>query len=103
MENLNCPDCNNQTASKGEKARIAFLGGSINCLSCGAKLKAGGRLYSNIIGSVIGSLFLFVVIYALAIKSWLPVIATLIASWLTISITIYFSGFKRVGTKRFKI
>lgn len=103
MKNLNCPDCANQASTKGEKARIAFLGGSMSCRSCGAQLKAGGRLYSNIIGAVIGSLFLFVMAYALTIKSWLPVISIIIATWFIISVTIYFSGFKRVGTRRFNI
>ena len=103
MKNLNCPDCNNMVATKSEKTRIAFLGGSLVCEKCGAQLKVGGRFFTTLIGAAVGSVFLYVVLYSLAVNSWLPVIFVVILAWCLVSTVIYFSGFKRVGTKRFHI
>lgn len=103
MKNLNCPDCSSKVVTKNEKARIAFLGGSIVCQSCGAQLKAGGRFISTLVGAVIGSVSLYIAIYSVVVNSWLPIIVTLGFTWCLVGVVIYYSGFKRVGTKQFHI
>jgi len=73
------------------------------CGSCGAKLKPGGKIVSTLVGAAVGSAFLYVVLYSLAISSWLPAVAVLVLGWCLVVTSIYFSGFKRVGTKQFHI
>ena len=103
MTHRNCPDCSSTVATKTEKARMAFLGGTLACGSCGAKLKPGGRFFSTLVGTAVGSDFLYVVVYSLAISSWLPAVAVLLWGWCLVGTSIYFSRFKRVGTKQFHI
>jgi len=103
MKNLKCPDCSSQAVSKREKFRASMFGSSINCLSCSASLKTGGGLISNIIGSVSGSVFLYVIIFSVANNSWLYVIAALITTWFLISIVIFYSSLKLVGRKQLRI
>lgn len=53
MKNLNCPDCDSKIIKSSEKIRIAFIGGSIKCSSCGANIVARGRTLA--IGTVMGN------------------------------------------------
>ena len=103
MKHRNCPDCSSTVATKTEKARIAFLGGTLACGSCGAQLKPGSRFVSTLVGAAVGSAFLYVGVYSLAISSWLPAVAVLVLGWCLVGTSKYFSGFKRVGTKQFHI
>lgn len=103
MKNLTCPDCKNEVATTAEKLRIAFLGGSVECNACGAQLKGGGRLITTIIGAAAGSLLFYVLLYALASSSWLPIVGSLIFIWCLVATSIYFSKFRRVGKRNFHI
>lgn len=103
MKHRNCPDCSSTVATKTEKARIAFLGGTLACGSCGVQLKPGGRFVSTLVGAAVGSAFLYVVLYSLAISSWLPAVSVLVLGWFLVGTSIYFSGIKRVETKKFHI
>lgn len=103
MKHLNCPDCNSTASTKTKKIRIAFLGGTLSCDSCGAQLKTGGRLLSSLIGAALGTAFFYVAIHSLTTGSWLPLVSVIILGWCFLSSAIYFSRFERSGRKRFSI
>ena len=103
MKNLECPDCQATVTTKKEKSRIALLGGICDCPECGAELVLGGRVVSTILGAIIGSAFMYIIIYALVMASIIPIVLTLLVVWLSSASIACFSGFKRVGTKRFHI
>ena len=103
MKYLRCPDCDFPVVTKSEKLRVSFLGGRANCADCKAQLVADTGSSSVIVGAVLGSVFIFVVIYTKEMGSWLPVLASFFAAWCLIAVNSFLSESKRIGTKNFHI
>ena len=103
MKNLACPDCGTPASAKSEKIRLSFIGESLDCQNCGARLSAGARFSSAVLGAIAGNALLYVLLFSETIGSWLLIALLLITTWAVVSGIAYFTGLRRHGSKKLQI
>lgn len=86
-----------------QKAKISLLGTKVECKSCGTLLGAGGQWFGLLVASALGSVFLFVGLYAVSVSSWWPIVAVIMVSVILATIVFYFTGLKRVRRKQLNL
>ena len=82
---------------------MAFLCGNLQCSVCGCTMHAKGSLVNTIIGALLGSVFLYLLIFGWSSGNWWPavlMVAVYVALFTCIS---YAMGLGRAGTKKFRL